>query len=195
MQRSLVSACGFSLGTLGGLAIGLAAWAGLRRHEVFKTKADALDLGTQALTVWSDKTSSERITRVEFRLVELLDQVNQVRTTDLLADLERGYNQGYARLRQACLAAGVEPFTWQQLRASRATTWRRDGHPASAVNQWMGHSEGTATDHYVGEIGTASTARLDKLVKDNQDLREEVERLTTPTTTEKQNAIRLAAWA
>ncbi len=160
------------------MAVALAAWTGMRRHEVFKTEAIALDMNRRGLEVWSDKTSTERVTRIEPCLDIFLESVAQVRTTPLLCDLPRGYNMASAKLTSACTLAGIKPFTWQQLRQSRATTWRKQGWPASAINQWIGHSESTAVDHYVGDLGTGESNQAQNLQEENLKLRDIIVQIT-----------------
>ncbi len=165
------------------MAIALAAWTGMRRHEVFKTRADALDMNRRGLEVYSDKTSTERMTRIEPCLDIFLEEVSRVRQTPLLCDLPKGYNMASAKLTAACVLASIKPFTWQQLRQSRATTWRKQGWPASAINQWIGHSESTAVDHYVGELGTGELNQDQKLREENNKLRDIIIQISKHKTT------------
>ena len=51
-------------------------------------------------------------------------------------------------LHKACDRAGVEPFTFQQLRQARDTEWRKSFAPY-IVCAWLGHSEQVARENYV----------------------------------------------
>jgi len=64
--------------------------------------------------------------------------------------VDRGV-QGTAhrKLKMACLAAGIEPFTYQELRRTRDMIWHRK-FPAHVACAWMGHSESVARAYYLG---------------------------------------------
>jgi integrase len=54
----------------------------------------------------------------------------------------------WGTMRDACMEAKVEPFTFQQLRQSRDTLWRKSFEPY-IVCAWLGHSEQVSRDHYL----------------------------------------------
>ena len=135
-------------------AVASAYYLGLRRGEVFDAKLAFLDRNKMSLDVFAGKTKRLRIVRVEPEFMKFLYPLKDGREELTLPRLHN-YNMAGAVLKDACLEAGGKRrvFTWSDMRRNRATLWRRAGHPASAVNQWMGHREQTATDHYVGELG------------------------------------------
>tara|TARA_R110002126_G_scaffold41505_19_gene120628 strand:- start:257 stop:1243 length:987 start_codon:yes stop_codon:yes gene_type:complete len=137
-------------------AVASCYYLGLRRREVFDAKLPFLDRDRMSLDVWGKKTNRMRVTRVEPEFLPFLygyppQQVKR----EWLTMPPTAYDMGHHVLRAACdRVSPRQRFTWQDMRRNRATLWRKAGHPASAVNQWLGHSEQTATDHYVGNMGT-----------------------------------------
>jgi integrase len=131
-------------------------YLGLRRAEVFDAKLPFLDRDRMSLDVWSKKTNRMRVVRVEPEFLPYLyGYPVQQQGREWLTMPPDAYGQGGYVLREACNKVSSRlRFTWQDMRRNRATLWRKAGHPASAVNQWLGHTEQTATDHYVGNMGT-----------------------------------------
>tara|TARA_Y100000114_G_scaffold95472_1_gene88812 strand:- start:2996 stop:3481 length:486 start_codon:yes stop_codon:yes gene_type:complete len=70
-------------------------------------------------------------------------------TDTVLGMVERGRVNLAARLvKEACEAAGVQPFTIQKLRQTRDTLWH-SRYPSHVACAWLGHSEATARKHYL----------------------------------------------
>ncbi len=137
-------------------AVASCYYLGLRRREVFDAKLPFLDRDRMSLDVWSNKTNRMRVVRVEPEFLPFLyGYPPQQENREWLTMPPTAYDMGHHVLREACEKVSPRArFTWQDMRRNRATLWRKAGHPASAVNQWLGHSEQTATDHYVGNMGT-----------------------------------------
>ena len=51
-------------------------------------------------------------------------------------------------MKDACAAAGVLPFTLQELRQTRDTIWHSQV-PSHIACAWLGHTESTARKHYL----------------------------------------------
>lgn len=80
--------------------------------------------------------------------------------------LEAGrHNLIHRTLRDACTEAGVEPFTFQQLRQTRDSIWHKK-FPSYVACAWLGHSETVARQHYltIDESLYSSTTTKGELV-------------------------------
>lgn len=63
--------------------------------------------------------------------------------------IENGKKNMVARyVKQACEAAGVNPFTLRDLRRARDTIWHSK-YPSHVCCAWLGHSESVARQHYL----------------------------------------------
>ena len=138
--------------------LGLCYVAGLRLSEAMILKWDDLDLDRGLLVVRStngeittkQRTREVRIEPVLRALLGMLkDAADDVPGWNTVAGvLEAGPRNPWRELASTCETAGVEPFTFKDLRAARDTIWH-DRFPSHVVCAWMGHSEKVARDHYL----------------------------------------------
>ena len=126
-------------------------WGGLRRSEALYLKWDHVHLSSNKLIVEpraGKVTTKQRVreVRIEPELAALLLRGPQ--GTETVAGLGKKASSINKLLNNACDNAGVQRFTPQQLRQTRATVWNTQ-YPRWIAAYWMGHSEATAKNHYL----------------------------------------------
>ena len=128
-------------------------FTGLRTSEILHLRWEHCDLARNVITVvprGGVETSKQRLreVRVEPELLVWLAAREQEHGT-VLGMIERGAkNMAARRVKEACVAAGVEPFTIQNLRQTRDTIWHGQ-YPAHVACAWLGHSEQIARQNYL----------------------------------------------
>ena len=90
--------------------------------------------------VHDGKGGHDRVVRLEPELARLVPTWKAI-PISMRSNIHR-------TLRTACQKAGVEPFTFHDLRSTRDTIWH-DHFPAHVCCSWMGHSEAVARKHYL----------------------------------------------
>ncbi len=110
---------------------------------------------TQQLFDWGYSWDAHRCTMLETLGISIPELVNTNFQSEPLASqtvcgiLERGRSNLCQRLlRAACVDAGIDPFTFNDLRRTRDTIWHKE-YPSHVVCAWMGHTEATARKHYL----------------------------------------------
>lgn len=129
-------------------ALMLGYFLGSRKGELLRIKWSDVNLDTQLVHIWSTKTSSERWTHIDTALAGYLRE-HQVSGTGLIVDEPSSYNRANKVLAAACSTAGVKPFTWKDLRITRANIWRVEGYSSEYINKWLGHTARVAERHYI----------------------------------------------
>jgi integrase len=129
----------------------LGYFTGMRAAEIQALRWEHIDLTRNRITVVPREgkvTTKQRLRELRIE-PELWTWLVDRRTTQQDEGLVISGCSNPARdVRQACIAAGVEPFTLQQLRQTRDTIWH-DRLPAHVACAWIGHSEATARKHYL----------------------------------------------
>ena len=110
---------------------------------------------TKDLFEWGSSWDGHRCTMLNSLGVNISElifsnfQSEPVASQTVCGIVERGrHNLCQRLLKAACIDAGIEPFTFNDLRRTRDTIWHKE-YPSHVVCAWMGHSEATARKHYL----------------------------------------------
>lgn len=147
--EKVVKAAGKEAGDL----ITVGYFTGMRTSEIIHLRWDHVDLDRNVLTVvprGNVETTKQKLREVRIEPELWTWFAARERETDtVLGMVERGRINLAARLvKEACILAGVEPFTVQKLRQTRDTLWHMR-FPSHVACAWLGHSEDTARRHYL----------------------------------------------
>lgn len=140
-------------GTEAAAMITIGYFTGMRTSEILHLQWDHIDMDRNVITVvprGNVETTKQRIREVRIEPELWAWLAARERDTDtVLGMVERGRVNLAARLvKEACEAAGVQPFTIQKLRQTRDTLWH-SRYPSHVACAWLGHSEATARKHYL----------------------------------------------
>lgn len=112
----------------------------------------------EALSLTDDDFMSDRLrvrtregvvtTKQRGRVVRVEPELSPILEAGLPLIAPKRAGMVWKLLRQACVDAGVEPFTFKDLRSTRDTLWHQQ-FESHVVCYWMGHSESTARKHYL----------------------------------------------
>lgn len=126
----------------------IAYFTGLRTREIQYLQWEHVDLTRNRITVvprGGKQTTKQRLRQVRIEpelwtwLAERQQQSGRVLGT---------CSHPSRDVKDACAAAGVLPFTLQELRQTRDTIWHSQV-PSHIACAWLGHTESTARKHYL----------------------------------------------
>jgi len=143
----------------------LCYWAGLRYGEALRLRrADVLEdrIAIRSARGIDTTKQRDRYTLLEPELQSWIKSNIRGDTVAGIMDGKDRRNVSHRLLREACDRAGVDRFTFTDLRRTRDTIWR-ELHAATYVCAWLGHTDETAIRHYVSVPDTAYRPSL-KLV-------------------------------
>ena len=155
----------------------LGYYLGSRKGELLNIRWGDVNQSTQLVHIWATKTSTERWTLIDPTLMLYLED-NRCADTELIVNVDGSYNKANRVLAAACSAANTDPFTWKDLRITRANIWRTEGYSSEYINKWLGHTARIAERHYIAPNMSASMTltqalaeieRLNAIIKGGTD--------------------------
>lgn len=155
----------------------MALKTGMRSGELFALKWTAIDLEVQLISVtkqWtskngitSTKTQKNRVVPISEDLVRFLKELKLRRTSETdyvlprLPEWERGEQ---ARItKEFCIAIGITPVKFHDLRATFITSLLSNGESLAKVMSIVGHSQLRTTNGYLRKAGVDVVGVTDRL--------------------------------
>ena len=129
--------------------------SGCRKEEQFTMKVSQIDLESNTIQIPRSKSSQSRTLSMSRRLRTLVEELIEESGSEWLFPNRSRQNHDDARnftvrwFRKGLAEAGIEDFTWHDLRRTCGSRLAEAGVRARSIQKWLGHSNITTTERYM----------------------------------------------